>query len=538
MLLTAGEYCFDEDGGTLYVNVSTPEQINWINWLYNAGLKITNNFLITLVEILYTSNTANGVVAPTLVVNVSGSVWSLEAAWTITGNPDHGNFSIFNASIIGIDGAAALPQTFKLGNVLTVDDINGDDVTAVPGELPYKTIGAAILAATVGTTIWILPGTYVLATGITLPTGISMRGMSVQTTTISLVGTTSPNTTTLITMGEFTRLEDLTLNLSSTADVNLTGIEFPGSTTTTAKVRSCVLSVTNKATADNVAVNIFGVNASGSGGLTSSSFSFNSIKGSTINVYATGGGDKRGILVSGSNTISTRDVNIFVDKPVSGTSIGSYVGVETNDPLEDGSIQLRSTTIGIVRPTVVELYTASDILQTTPTTIADPTYLVSPGIQIGPGTDLVSKSAGGKGFSTYIYPTTIYYGVLGGIASRKVGYLWPGTILFSTSYPDTTTPVARYKVQQPLILSGISATCNLLDSPHTVIITVCKNASTGASLSNPTSFTVTLTNAATSAAFYNASVDFAAGDYINVHIDSSGTGNNQLQDLAIQLDLF
>lgn len=64
-------------------------------------------------------------------------------------------------------------------------------------------------------------------------------------------------------------------------------------------------------------------------------------------------------------------------------------------------------------PSSTDAYTASDILQTTPYTISDPTYLASTGIQIGPGTDLVTKSAGEKGFSTYIYPTVIYYGLKG-----------------------------------------------------------------------------------------------------------------------------
>ena len=132
----------------------------------------------------------------------------------------------------------------------------------------------------------------------------------------------------------------------------------------------------------------------------------------------------------------------------------------------------------------------------------------------------------------------MFYGGLGLVDNgRKAGYLWPGSVAFSNAYPDTTTPVARYKVQQPLILSGMSATCNVIPSPETIVITVCKNAApaTGASLSNPTVFTVTLTNTITSASFYDASVDFAAGDYINLYMVAS---KNTIQDLAVQLDLF
>jgi len=108
------------------------------------------------------------------------------------------------------------------------------------------------------------------------------------------------------------------------------------------------------------------------------------------------------------------------------------------------------------------LYTASDILQTTPAIILDPTYLASPGIQIGPGTDLVSKSAGSKGFSTYVYPTILYYGLRGNLTSGPSGgYMWPGTQSVSAGqYPDSTVPAAYFRAQQPTIISGLSAALN------------------------------------------------------------------------------
>ena len=144
--------------------------------------------------------------------------------------------------------------------------------------------------------------------------------------------------------------------------------------------------------------------------------------------------------------MSTRDTNIYVAAPTNTASTGSYVGVETNDTTNLGSIQLRTTTVGVVRPTTGQTYSASDILQTTPATMTDPTYLASPGIQVGPGVDLVTKSAGNKGFSVYTYPTTVYYGLRGDIsAGSSGGYLWPGTTVASgggttNGFPDTGTP--------------------------------------------------------------------------------------------------
>lgn len=347
------------------------------------------------------------------------------------------------------------------GNIATVDAVYGNDYTASVGGSSYKTVNAAVSAISSGQTVYVLPGTYNLSSGITIPNNSSIRGMSVQTSIIQLLSVDSD--TTLITMGGNTRLEDLTLNLTSSYHYTLKGIVFGGTTTTTAKLRTCVVNVNNSTASTDGSSNVYGVECNGTGILSSSSFSFNSLKGSTINIYSNGGGNKRGVLVSSSNIVSTRDLNIYVAQPRVTTSTGSYVGVETNDPSSTGSVQLRTTTTGVVYPTGTEAYKAYDILQTTPLTISDPTYLASPGIQIGPGTDLVTKSAGGKGFSTYIYPTTVYYGLKGSITNAgSGGYLWPGTQQVSAGvFPDPGLPAAYYRAQQPSLISGISSSLSI-----------------------------------------------------------------------------
>jgi len=348
------------------------------------------------------------------------------------------------------------------GNTAVVDAVYGNDSTASIGGSPFLTVAAAVAAVSSGQTVWILPGTYTLASGLVLPNGISLRGMSLQTCIIQMNVTSS---TTLLTMGEQCRVEDLTLNLTctgSTAGVVLKGIVFGGTSSQTSKLRVCVVNVNNALMSKTLTNTVTGIEFSGTGSLTASVFSFNSIKGSTINVYSNGAGNKRGLLVSNSNQASTRDVNVYVAQPPDTDSTGSYVGVETNDPGNTGSIQLRTTTSGVVVPTGTQAYTASDILQTTPATITNPTYLSSAGIQIGPGTDLVTKSAGNKGFSTYVYPTIVYYGLKGNITSGPSGgYLWPGTQTVSAGqYPDTGLPAAFFRAQQPTLISGLSCSLN------------------------------------------------------------------------------
>jgi len=413
-------------------------------------------------------------------------------------------------------------------------------------QIPFKTVTAALAIATAGDTVLVNPGTYTESAGLTLPTGIAIRGTSTQTTTIQMTGVSQA--TTLLTMGENTRVEDLTLYLQSPgpAHYNLTGVLFPSGTNTsvTAKIRTCVITVDNSGCEYQGTSNVYGVRASSAGTLGSGSFSFNSLKGSTINVRSNGGGKKRGILVDGPNIVTTRDLNVYVSRPPNPNTdpSGSYVGIETNDDVgQYGSIQLRSTTVGCVIPDISagHTYTASDILQTTPATITNPTYLASAGIQIGPGSDLVTKSAGNKGFSTYIYPTTIHYGLKGNLdAATTTAYLWPGTQKVSNDFPDTGLVPAYYRVQQPSLLSGLSAGLNVgAGGTDTVTILVRYTPiSTGVITSTP--FTVTLTAGETNKEFYNASLRLNTGDRIHVQLLYTGGNGNDGHDLTVQVDMF
>jgi hypothetical protein len=83
------------------------------------------------------------------------------------------------------------------------------------------------------------------------------------------------------------------------------------------------------------------------------------------------------------------------------------------------------------------MYTAADIYQSTPNSVENPTYLATAGIQIGPGTDLVSKRSGERPFSTYVYPTVVAYGLKGNLLSGQNGFLWWGAQAVGTgTFPD------------------------------------------------------------------------------------------------------
>jgi hypothetical protein len=349
--------------------------------------------------------------------------------------------------------------------------------------------------------------------------------------------------TTLITMGSNSRVEDLTLRLTSSGHYTLKGIVYGGTTTADAKLRTSVLTVDNSAASSGGTSEVYAIECSGTGTLGPASFSFNSLKGSTINVLSNGGGKKRGVLISGANVASTRDLNIYVAQPTSTASTGSYVGVETNDPANTGSIQLRSTTIGTKTPTVGQSYTASDILQTTPGTITDPTYLASAGIQVGPGVDLVTKTAGSKGFSTYTYPTTIYYGMKGDLktgGSPSGAYMWPGTQAATNNIfpdPEVTLP-AFYRAQQPLILSGMAVFMAIGPGSGNTTTVKVRRTPVGGTIADVTDYSIVFSNAETTKSFYSGSQTFSAGDKVHVLVSYSGGSANTTHDITVQLDMF
>jgi hypothetical protein len=427
--------------------------------------------------------------------------------------------------------------------VLRVDSVYGNDATASVGGSPYLTVGAAVTAATTGQTVWIMPGTYNLTAGLVVPSGIALRGMNVQTCNIQMLNVTAD--TTLVTMGDNTRVEDLTFKLTSAQHHTLKAIVFGGTSTANAKIRTCVITVDNSVASSAGTSNVYAVECNGTGSLGPQSFSYNCLKGSTVNVLSNGSGNKRGVLISNTNIATTRDLNIYVAAPPTNAAFaGSYVGVETNDPANTGSIQLRSTTVGTTAATGAQTYTSSDILQTTPATITNPTYLASPGIQIGPGTDLVSKSAGSRGFSTYIYPTTLFYGLKGLLNVGLDGYLWPGTQAAAKSggnnglFPDNSLPPAFYRMQQPTILCGMNISMNIgPGTGHNTVFTIYRTPVGGTAAAIP-GFVLTFTGTTINQSFYNASQNFAAGDLIHVGITYTGDNGNLTTDISVQLDLY
>jgi len=522
----------------------------------------------------------------------------------------------------------------KMGNTVVVDQINGNDATGTLNGLPFQTVNAAVtymgtlVLPAGGVTCWILPGTYALTGGLTIPNTCSLRGLSLQTTRLTWAATAPGTTATMLTMGENSRVEDLSLTLTSAdATTNLVGIALPGTTSVTSKLRVSVLTVNNSGLAVGTTTNVYGVLCSGAGVLGPATFSFNMLKGSTINVLSNGGGNKFGIFMpsTSASEVSTRDMNIYVAAPTTATSTGLYVGVYTDNL--NSQVQLRTSSIsgapypaaggltklpvvlrtdvntalngtpviqgvplvagnrvlvaaqaagvdngiyvveagawtraldyqagtaalnayvfvdggtyvhngwqcttvgnvGAVALTFVQRYAGGDVLQNAPQA-----GFGTNGIQIGPGTDLITRTACNHPFTTFVTPSTLDYALQGNV-NDAVRYYWPGV----QTAGDTTQ--VFYRFQQKSILQGMSI--NMRVAPggaNAVVVTILKSSTGVVGSGVPTAMTATISGANTAAFQYTVSVDFAQGDYLAVQTDGIPAAG-AAADMVIELDLF
>ena len=476
-------------------------------------------------DIVVGAITATTVTFTNVGANPASANFRCERGW----QPEVDAFTVTTMKYLG-PGAATGSLAFpKMGNTIIVDQINGNDLTGAINGLPFATVNAAVtymgtlVLPASGVTCWIMPGTYALTAGITIPDTCSLRGLSTQTTRITWAASVPGGTATLLTMGENTRVEDLSLTLTSTnATTDLVGVSTPNTTSNTSKLRTAVVTVNNASLAVGTATNVYGILDNGTGSLGPGTFSFNFTRGITINVFSNGGGAKRGVYVTGANDITFRDTNIYVAAPTDAASTGSYHGVETTN--NDSDAEFR--TCSISGPSTAGGYTGSDILQTNPTI----GVITNKGIQLGPGVDLINKTAGGKPFTTYVTPTTIVYGLNGNV-QNATRYLWPGV----QATADNTQ--VFYRFQQKAIVQGMSINARVAPGgANSFTVTVLKSPTGIVGSGVATVMTATMSGANTSAVQYGVSVDFAQGEYLAVEIASGAPGT--AADVVIELDIF
>lgn len=361
----------------------------------------------------------------------------------------------------------------QMGNVCIVDAVNGNDTTGVRGGLPFLTPAAAIAAAVPGDVVLVLPGTYTLEAGLTIPTGVNLTGLNHEACVLCMVNVTAD--TTLVTMGESSVIENLSLTLTSVEHHALTGVLFPGTTAATSSLEGCAVFVDNSTASDGGTSVVTGVRSTGNGvGLMA-----DAVREGTITVHSAGNGAKRGVLVdTAAATFSCR--NVVTNVMRAGAGAGTYIGAESNF----AGCHLYYRIGNINSPD------GSDISQTLGT------------LTIGL-INMLNHTANGLGFSVVANPMQMDWGDNGAVPSG-VRYMYRGTATASAS----VVPKTR--------LSQKACACNLVvraaigpGASRTDTWTIQVNGV-------DTALTASLTGAATSVVASNLSVTAQAGDDISV----------------------
>ena len=309
------------------------------------------------------------------------------------------------------------------GNELIVDGVNGNDTNAAlaPYVTAFKTIGAAISYITGNNltkqTIFIYPNTYYES--VTIPPTCSIRGASTLTTIINPTGPTGTSQS-IVTMGTQSRLEDVTLNMSSaTGSTDLYGIVFGNGasntgTASSSKVRTVNINVSYTGTG-TTGPQVVGVYVSDT--VTSTAYSpSDALSGVIINATSTnilGGsgpsGACRGIYAIGTSRFTARNTNILATGP---TGTANCIGCEVANT--GAFVTLKSGSVG---------GSLFDVKQAGYGGPSGPT-----GSLILMATDMINQNADGNGFLVGINPNTLMcwwattgagpvYLITGGVAS-------------------------------------------------------------------------------------------------------------------------
>lgn len=374
-----------------------------------------------------------------------------------------------------------------MGKTLVVDSVYGSDVSGAANRYgyPFATITGAINAVSSGETIFVRPGTY--SEKITMPAGIALRGANVQTVTVQQLNTTS--NTTLLTMGSNCRVEDMTFTLTSSSNVNLTGVDWPSGTPLVSKLRTSVVNVVSSGTGSNT---IVGMLSAGSSATTYSAS--DAARSCTIGVDASSSGPIRGLYVTGSNWFSSRDVNYNIR----GTG-SNIVGVETTNAGAYASIK-HSTVRGgdhNAQPTNHDINrTAGEIL-------------------LG-SVDLANNSANGNGFSVTTEGAITHFGTTGNYTNGTTYYLVPGFV----KQGDLPTSTFGIPVTQNMILFSGTFQCSpAVPVGQSVKLTAYKN-------NTITDMSMTIVAGATLSSNTTQSVDYAKGDTFDFRMVTSGGNFN------------
>jgi hypothetical protein len=274
------------------------------------------------------------------------------------------------ASMIYSSGAnfLSLQSVPLFGNVIRVDWLNGNNATAtVTNGLPFQTITGAMNAISTSgiasivnpVVVWVMPGIY--NETVTMQAYVSLLGMTqgagaeaAPTAGVIIQQLSVSTNTTLVTMADYSRLENVSLNITTgTSAVNLIGISFPSSNTAaaTARVQNVMLTVNNSGTTSG-SQTTYGISCLSTG---APLLEIPVVRDSTIyvNSSATSSGQVAGIFINaGTNseglTIQDCNINVAVSGSLTTTTPAALLLQTGICNITDSTLTITSSAVGAI----------------------------------------------------------------------------------------------------------------------------------------------------------------------------------------------
>lgn len=405
-----------------------------------------------------------------------------------------------NSGATSLEYIAPLRGAFS--RVAYVDSVKGDDstgaisTTSSDAILPFQSFSAAVTAANAvsggGTVvIYLSAGIYGFSSPITLNSNVHIVGIDASACIINYVATVNGSA---IILGNNCRLEQLSITVSTTANINLTGIEFPSSSTTSSKLRSLDLYVTATGVGTGECI---GIKVSATTGLDPY---FTNIRASTIRTYSVQSGRERAIYIDGINgKFNCRDTVLWSD----GIG-GNCIAAETN-----------ATSSILVLTTSSCFGSFADVSQTVGSIILSSTCLRNGNVN-------------GNNLSQCISTGIIFFADTGTIGTT-VGprYLRPGNAVLGNVEQFLTfgRPTMVHNLRVQVVDGGVGT--------RTYTITINKN-------NVPTALSVLLTGAAgpVIVADTTNALAYTTGDKISCQIVVGGSGTPTASDILVQVEIY
>lgn len=381
-----------------------------------------------------------------------------------------------------------------------VDVIRGNDstaaisTTATDAILPFQTLPAAIAAANAisaggSVVVYLGAGIYNITSNIVLNDNIAVVGIDASSVIINYAATTL--LAIMFTMGNLCRLEQLTLNMTSSSPIFLTGILFPNTSTTSSKIRNVSLNVSSTAVDSKT---VYGIHVNASTGIQPY---FTNVRATTVLTNSTMTGPERAILVDGVGArFNCRDTILWT----AGLG-GNAIALET------------ANATNVVYMCYSSMYGVNaDISQT------------QGSINLS-SSCLRNGNANGKVFSQCTNSGQLVFSDPGGIGTSTPRYYRFGT------YAIGTTEV-KLKFNAPTVVRNLRV--NAISAASATRVYNWYVRKNGVS----TTLTTQITGGATNAINNTTSVAFAVGDEISIMVEISGSGTPALTDTTVSVDLY